>query len=308
MRSNVEILRGSAKYPVSFLKWNVRVNNLEEISELGVPVFNAEMRFKAYKVFHRDRVKGKFYFHTALAMRGLALLEELKTRGNERNVEDINRCFHIINDELGREKKLSASFFMPTYYLAPPWENAMTYGLYISLAIRLKRTENIKYALSRIFDTSSSVTIKLGNIDWYEEYPAAKPTLVLNGYLFCVTGLIEAEEYLTSEQKDRVKTSVSRVVNLLENVTAKKGWTYYDINRNVLASDDYHEIHVQQITWLKNSGWLCEDDIETIDRTLNRWISIKTPNLTVAETALLKLKKLIRIGNRIVYAFLHGFK
>lgn len=177
--------------------------------------------------------------------------------------------------------------------LAPGWHSAMAQGHGISLLTRAYKLFNDKKYLKsavnalELFKTNSSeggVRAEFfGNV-WYEEYPTAPGSFVLNGFLYSLIGLYDLSKLKVPEVDDAnvgAKVQEARVLYLDGIRSLKKllplydtgSGTIYDLRHVALGTApnlarwDYHAVHVYLLKWIAG----LEKD-EFLSKTADRWI------------------------------------
>lgn len=148
------------------------------------------------------------------------------------------------------------------YNMTPPWRSGMAQGHGIqALSIAYNLTGDERYlkaarsALNSFYVEieEGGVTIKEKDGWWYEEYADEEGTnpKVLNGMIFALIGI---HEYYKVTGDENAKYLFDKGIIALKNNLANYdagGWSYYDSAGN-LASKNYHQIHVEQLSYLYN--------------------------------------------------------
>lgn len=116
----------------------------------------------------------------------------------------------------------------------------------------------------------------LGKYIWYEEYPTAPSSFVLNGFIFSLLGLYDLKSIATGKDADEASALFDQGMNSLKNMLTlydMGSGTTYDLRHFTLkiapnlARWDYHATHVNQLLLL---GTIDHDPIFTT--TAERWI------------------------------------
>jgi len=148
------------------------------------------------------------------------------------------------------------------YGLKSPWYSAMAQGQVVSVLARyyleVKDVNILKFmkkvlaplAVERVVDDHGLMVMTPENGIWFEEYPSLEPSLVLNGYIFALFGLLEYSLIVPTDIK-YVKLSENGVASLLSslNYYDTGSWSNYDRygSSPTKASDFYMDIHVDQL-------------------------------------------------------------
>ncbi len=155
-------------------------------------------------------------------------------------------------------------FPWPVYNVTPPWVSGMAEGQGIQVLSRAYMlTGNQEYLnISRKSLLSFYINVDEGGVSykdsstggwWYEEYASktGKNPRVLNGFMFSLIAL--HEYYVRTGDKDANYLFEKGIVELKANLSKYDtgSWTYYDSLNNI-ATNEYHIIHVQQLSELYN--------------------------------------------------------
>jgi hypothetical protein len=157
----------------------------------------------------------------------------------------------------------------PLEKLKAPWYSAYSQGFALSLFVRLYRVTGVQAWADRARETALSFR-RLGRVTqpwvayvlnsrlWLEEYPAATPTHVLNGFNFALFGLYDYER-LTRDPaaKDLLRGALRTIRSFATTYRVPGGISYYDlVHRTRFAH--YHLIHTWQLRALariSGDGW-----------------------------------------------------
>jgi hypothetical protein len=156
--------------------------------------------------------------------------------------------------------------------LRSPWPSAIAQGTAMSLLTRAYLiTHDSRYwaASARALQPfhratrNGGVLGSFGGQRWYEEYPGAKPTHVLNGFMFALIGLYD---------ECRWKVAACRLFSTgMQSLRARiirfdrPGGSYYSAN-GVIASPAYHQLHVLQLRALTGI-----EPGRRLKRVLSKW-------------------------------------
>lgn len=133
--------------------------------------------------------------------------------------------------------------------------SAMTQGQLISCCCRafLHTNNNIykesaikaSYHLTHL--SNKNLLIKLNDSDLaLSEMPKNKDSIILNGWIFSLWGLLDLEKIVSS---DEIKNINQILTNSLANNLDKFDtgfWSKYDLGKNI-ASPFYHDLHIEQL-------------------------------------------------------------
>ncbi len=146
-----------------------------------------------------------------------------------------------------------------TYRLDPPWLSAMAQGEAASLFVRLRRAtgedryaEAARRALAPLSVPSSQggVRVPLGDGPFFEEYPTAVPSLVLNGGIFALWGVYDVGAALGDDGAKRLfEEGLEALAANIERFDTGY-WSRYDLypfRIPNIASGAYHRLHILQL-------------------------------------------------------------
>ncbi len=153
----------------------------------------------------------------------------------------------------------------PPYDLPENWPSAMAQGQTISVfsnAYLLTGDELFREKAERAIRafaypvTDSGVASDFEGTVFFEEYGhATKPTHVLNGYIFALSGLYDAYEKLGSEKaRETIQIGLNSLVRVIDlyDLSHSSRYDYSEKNQKTygIGSGHYHEIHVHQLMML----------------------------------------------------------
>ena len=141
------------------------------------------------------------------------------------------------------------------YNLKKGWISGMYQGQALSLYLRAYQlSENSEYLMSaeKIFnsfyinfeDGGFKRIDKDGNI-WFEEYPTKKPSLVLNGFVYSIFGILDL--YRATQNKEAKKLWELSIKTITENLPKYDVWYWsvYDQKKKQLVSYYYQKnVHI----------------------------------------------------------------
>lgn len=178
-----------------------------------------------------------------------------------------------IADWLCEKQGNNGEWFYPIAYIHTPtgehfeknWLSAMAQGMGISLLIRVYYdSKNDKYLNAAINATKPlKISIEDGGVcriyngcTFWEEYPTLAPSLTLNGFLYCLLGLIDLKSfYFNSDIECMVEKGFLSLLELLP-LYDDAGCSSYDLTYLVsntrIRSKKYHLIHIQLLQILNS--------------------------------------------------------
>lgn len=146
-------------------------------------------------------------------------------------------------------------FPIKKFNLTSPWISAMAQGRVISVFTRAFEMTNDKEYLLYAHKTVNTFSIpfsKGGVLNYYpdgscglEEYPSNPPSLVLNGFIIALFGLLDI--IITDPKEKNIILYDKLILSLERNLQFYDTgyWSnYYLFNKPALASVDYHKYHI----------------------------------------------------------------
>ncbi|HYI66729.1 MAG TPA: D-glucuronyl C5-epimerase family protein [Candidatus Limnocylindrales bacterium] len=137
----------------------------------------------------------------------------------------------------------------PRYGLGPGWYSGMAQGIAASVLFRAGRYRgSAEYtslgllALDLMLedtDRGGCTIYDRSMVRFIEEYPSTPPSLVLNGAVFAIIGLVEGH----SVDDDRVQQAAEGLGSLVPRYDLGY-WSAYDLRYSTPASYAYHMLHV----------------------------------------------------------------
>ena len=246
-------------------------------------------------------------------MYGLACYDRFVESGSKEYLCKSQAMLQWLDKDIDANKNapLNARFFMPTYYLSPPWPNAMTFGLYLSLASRLGPNERaVKLVLNALFSEKSNggvLRIIDGDV-WLEEYPSKRSSLVFNGHNFGVIGLFDVLDFMSDSQKEVALSALRSSIRSSYRITIKGGWTYYDLKKKTLSTSAYQRIHVEQMNYLSGLATGRGLAVEGLNSLVASWGRSEYSTIPLSVKLWVFLGRSARLCERFIYACLRGFK
>ncbi len=170
--------------------------------------------------------------------------------------DDLRKAVHMAEWLVENQKDgiWFISFPNNFYNIPAPWPNAMAQGQAIGLLSRIgvlqKKKNFITIAKSALhpftkISAEGGVLAKTEFGDFYEEYPSAPPSLVLNGFIFSLLGLYDLWQHHRIDKAGQLyKNGVSCLSRIIDKYDTGY-WTRYDLfPMKRLASQEYHELHI----------------------------------------------------------------
>ena len=140
------------------------------------------------------------------------------------------------------------------------WYTAMGQGQAISLFVRanaLEPKEAYQSAAHRALEVlgqpvdDGGVCTKLGDLDFYEEYPTVPSSYTLNGLIFCMIGLYDGGQNFQDEKAESMFRHMLHTVKKILPLYDDETITCYDLShitnppREKFRSRKYHILHVE---------------------------------------------------------------
>lgn len=144
--------------------------------------------------------------------------------------------------------------------LKAPWASAMAQGQAMSLLERMYRqTGERRYltaAVRALRPLSALTTCFRGNcrLPFYEEYPTAKPSDVLNGFMFTLIGLYDLGSVAPGTSAHAMFVDGLRTLHVALPLYDRDGRASYDLASPRIASAGYQAIHVYLLRTLDSSS------------------------------------------------------
>jgi D-glucuronyl C5-epimerase C-terminus len=254
-------------YTIKTLPWAALPYNGQAILSLRKPA-DSDANGVPYK-----RVDGRAYYHPGnLGDQGCRYVDAYVRTGNgaylDRAVVRARTLLRIAVRDNG-------ALYFPylwSYYgegLRAPWYSAYSQGFALSLFVRLYRVSGDRAYLDAARATFISFR-RLGTTRarwvayapnrwlWLEEYPARRPTHVLNGYNFALFGIYDYER-LTRDRAAR-QMLLGALTTMRGNAARYRvpgSISYYDLV-HFTQSLHYHRVHIWQLrmlTKMSGSSW-----------------------------------------------------
>lgn len=162
------------------------------------------------------------------------------------------------------------------------WYSAMGQGQAVSLFARanaLKPTQEYRTAAHRALEVlelpveEGGVFTKLGDLDFYEEYPTEIPSYTLNGLMFCMLGLYDGSQIFEDEKAARMFRTMLHTLRTILPLYDDETITSYDLShvtnppREKLRNRKYHILHVELLQAIDS---IAHDEIFSF--YINKWM------------------------------------
>ncbi|HWQ72192.1 MAG TPA: D-glucuronyl C5-epimerase family protein [Desulfitobacteriaceae bacterium] len=205
------------------------------------------------------------YLPVTIAQYALGNYDQYLTTGQPEFKEKLIRCADWFVDNLTEHCSgiwgWQHTYDNQIYNLPKPWLSALAQGQALSVLARAYREikksiylETGQKALKAFFVpvANGGLAAKLSGGDFFEEYPSAVPSFVLNGFIFALWGL--RDYYLVSadsEAEERYQAGLKTLrKHLSEYNIGWLAWSRYDLypfRVANIASIFYHKLHIQQL-------------------------------------------------------------
>lgn len=165
------------------------------------------------------------------------------------------------------------------------WYTAMGQGQAISLFVRanaLREKEAYRTAAHRALEVlelpveAGGVFTKLGDLDFYEEYPTATPSYTLNGLMFCMLGLYDGAQIFHDEKAAGMFQTMLCTLRTILPLYDDETVTSYDLShvtnppRKKLRNRKYHILHIELLQAIDS---IAHDEVFSF--YINKWMRKK---------------------------------
>lgn len=162
------------------------------------------------------------------------------------------------------------------------WYTAMGQGQAISLFVRanaLEDREEYRTAAHRALEVlelpvqDGGVFTKLGDLDFYEEYPTATPSYTLNGLMFCMLGLWDGAQIFGDEKAAKMFQTMLHTLRTILPLYDDETITPYDLShvtnppRKKLRNRKYHILHIELLQAIDS---ITHDEVFSF--YINKWM------------------------------------
>ncbi len=181
----------------------------------------------------------------------------LRNMSVEKNSEIVKKCLNWLDDnkEEFKDSIVWRSDANDQYSLPKGWVSGMYQGQAISLYLRayqlyndesyLITAEKIYNSFKYDYNEGGFKRVDKQGCVWFEEYPSATPSYVLNGYIYSIFGILDLYRVT---QREEVKELWNSCVHTLEVNLPKYDvwyWSVYDQLKEQLVSYYYQKnVHI----------------------------------------------------------------
>ncbi|MFH1852170.1 MAG: D-glucuronyl C5-epimerase family protein [Candidatus Neomarinimicrobiota bacterium] len=256
--------------------------------------------------------KRLIYFPISIGQLGLAVYHSYLHSGQTVDLQRFLKFADWFVDNADLDDKLGVRWFtnveLPAYRNLGPWQSAFAQGRGISILLRAyQETKNEQYAeyaqkalISFLYEPrDGGVTSRTKWGPFYEEYTAAIPTLVFNGHIFSLFGLIDFNRVFPDHERCRelVNQGYATILNCIPDFDLGY-WTRYNYCQAEFyplidpATLNYQRLHVLLLKTMNKFRYS-----ESLDNYIRRWHKQINP-FNYIKASLVKyqaLKKLNRI-------------
>ncbi len=241
---------------------SIRAGAYGPVDPKGIPLVDYDRIFKnRWPIKSKCHNIGIHYTPVTTAQYALGLYGQLVATGNP----EVRKLFLNQADWLCRNLTVMPDGFalwlhnfpQPSYNLKAPWVSGMAQGQGISALLRAHEiTSDKSYVDAAILASQAyqhdlatgGVSVRDSNgYLWFEEYPTAPASHVLNGFIFALWGLYDL--WRATEDSEIHSLWSCGIETLKANLPRFDcgGWSRYDLIRTEKAGHDYHMIHIMQL-------------------------------------------------------------
>jgi hypothetical protein len=205
------------------------------------------------------------YFPVTIAQYALGNFDKYFDTKEKKYLEITQRCAEWFVDNLRLTGKGVFGYIndhdKDIYKLKKPWLSSLSQGQAMSVLARcfsVTGKESYLASCEKLlgsFETASKdggVFAILDGSYFYEEYPSAVPSYVLNGFIFSLWGLLDY--YIVSNNEKALKLYNKGIECLEKNIGLYNigglNWSRYDLypfRVKDIASIFYHKLHIEQL-------------------------------------------------------------
>lgn len=223
----------------------------------GIPVNSAYIDVENAK---------KHYYPISIGQYGLAVFDTfIKTPSEDKKNHFIRIADWFLLNKI--EEPARGTFWLtdipkPEYKVSKPWVSAFTQSRAISILLRAWQITgksdyfNAAAGALKIYEIehfNGGVTVTLNNCKFFEEYPAEKPTMVLDGHIFSLLGLYDfyrATKELFPEESEKSLQLFNEGVNGLLSLIKEYDMGFW-LKFNLCKMDHYPETDPCTIGYLR---------------------------------------------------------
>lgn len=196
-----------------------------------------------------------------IAQYGFVLLADYNANNDDAILNTLEHCINIADKTKSEYKQTFVWWYNDQnlkYNIAPPWACSMAQGEMMSFYLRMYQitqnkayleTANKTYDFLKFHVNDKGVRRydEYGNL-WFEEYPAKKPTFVLNGFIYTLWGLYDLHRVTKRQDvKQDIDACILTLKNRLHEFDAGF-WSCYDLQKKELVRYYYQKnVHAPQM-------------------------------------------------------------
>ena len=231
-----------------------------KIDRNGIPLVDYDKVYKKNRWYFRNYKNMKFGVHytpVTIAQYAFGLLYKYNRDNVEKELSLFKKCadWFVANiKDKGDYGVWEYTCIQPVYDIKPPWISAIAQGEAISVLLRAYQIFNNEEYLTtakKAFNSFKRTDIVYLDEDkniWYEEYPNQPHNHVLNGFIFALLGLFDF--YRLNKDSESFELWTGGIKTLEKNIGLYDSgyWSRYDLLYKRIVGDDYHNIHIYQLT------------------------------------------------------------
>lgn len=232
------------------------------------------------------------YFPIAIAQKALAHYDNYLLQNSEKDITLFLNYTNFLISKMDSDGLVSTWHEQERELLNN--YSAMTQGQLISCCCRAYiHTNNYEYidtakraSFHLTNETEKKLLIKLNNNDLaLSEMPNKNNSVILNGWIFSLWGLLELEIISPNVELNALNKKLNR--SLVENMNLFDTgyWTKYE-NKKSIASPFYHDLHIEQ---LKAMYLITQDN--TFKKYITKWEGYRRNRFYKSLSILIKIKQ-----------------
>jgi hypothetical protein len=231
--------------------------------------------------------QGLIYFPINIAQYGFILHAQYLENPSDELFKKLNALIFALNKQKYEDEHQAVWFHHHVeekYKIKPPWPSAMAQGEIISFFLRMYQLNYDEQLLKTAQKAYQNLVLETHHggtryIDshgyvWLEEYPSNPPSLVLNGFIYALFGIIDLYRVTRHEiYLQDVQQCIKTIQNHLHLYDAGY-WSYYDLYKKELVRYYYQKnVHVLQLKVLYQLFQLKEFDFfaQKWEKNINPW-------------------------------------
>jgi len=224
---------------------------------------------------------GSQYNPTRIAAYGLAHFNRYAASG----LKESKRVFFKCADWFLSNTQARYEYHFDWVDLKAPWISCMAQGEAASVLVRAYRLSGKQFYLNHAEESLDPFfkVIEEGGVQsrlsdgsiFVEEYPSAKPTHVLNGFLYALIGLGEYADATGSQSHQELFDNLVRSLCKNIDIWCYARWSLYEergkANGLNFCTPSYHNLQITQLKWLNKrvNNPDIQHVIETWEKGLN---------------------------------------